>query len=225
MVRFSLAGSIRFLSPALLIGSLAVGGCAGSDMTSSTEAGSIVSPSVTSDLDDDSVDSTTAPTPVSTTDVAAVSTSPKEDSTTISSEVPAEPVLPHGEGSGCVVQGDTLPDGRWFGYVAAADEAGLSFDLACWFIGEEANMVAAQDGEESPVPNDYYVRNKNARLRNVPVGDSTVVFWLLTPGSPDEAAVDYSFWLANASDRPYQPGAWIVVESGVVSTLTEQYTP
>ncbi len=225
MVRFSLVGSIQGLGPALMAGALVLGACAGSDTETSSDVGSTTAPTVSSDLAQGAVDPTTEPTPPSTTDAVAASTTTKEDPSTTGTTVSEEPISPHGEGSGCVVQGDTLPDGHWFGYVAAADEAGLSFDLACWFIGEEANLAAAQDGEESPVPNDYYVRNQNNRLRNVPVGDWTVAFWLPSPGSPDEAAVDYPFWLANSGARPFQPGVWIVVEDGAVSTLTEQYTP
>ena len=38
-------------------------------------------------------------------------------------------------GSGCTLEGGTLPDGRWFGFISFAAETEIDFDLACWFSG------------------------------------------------------------------------------------------
>ena len=69
-------------------------------------------------------------------------------------------------GAGCTpATTDTLPPGRWFGYITDAQPEELTFDLACWFEGAAAATAAAKDGEESPPPNDYYIRNQSDRLR------------------------------------------------------------
>ena len=45
----------------------------------------------------------------------------------------------------------------------------ITFDLIQFFTGEAATKAAAEDGQESPPPNDYYIRNVNSRLRTLPV--------------------------------------------------------
>jgi hypothetical protein len=51
----------------------------------------------------------------------------------------------------------------------APDRPTITFDLIQFFTGEAATKAAAEDGEESPPPNDYYIRNVNSRLRTLPV--------------------------------------------------------
>jgi len=46
------------------------------------------------------------------------------------------PTAERATGSGCAPPADdTLPDGRWFGFVDQAGADALDFDLACWFTG------------------------------------------------------------------------------------------
>ena len=47
--------------------------------------------------------------------------------------------------------------------------ATITFDLIQFFTGEAATKAAAEDGQGSPAPNDYYIRNVNPRLRTLPV--------------------------------------------------------
>lgn len=61
--------------------------------------------------------------------------------------------------------------GKDFGYFTAVQSAKapvrLSFDRALFLTGEAANKAAAEHGDESPVPNDYYVVNDNTTLRTL----------------------------------------------------------
>jgi hypothetical protein len=56
-----------------------------------------------------------------------------------------------------------LADGRHPVYLKTVDpdRPTITFDLIQFFTGEAATKAAAEDGEESPPPNDYYIRNVN----------------------------------------------------------------
>lgn len=130
-------------------------------------------------------------------------------------------------GSGCTPPtGNGLPDGRWFGFVDAPQADELSFDLACWFSGTAAVAAADEDGEESPPPNDYHIRNQSDLLRTLPVDPSTEVAWLPDPGDPESyEVVTYAFWRDEQSDRGFAPGIWVNIEDGQVISIEEQYVP
>ncbi len=131
------------------------------------------------------------------------------------------------DGSGCTPGTDELPDGEWFGYLDEVAATELTFDLACWFSLPASAQAAAEDGEESPPPNDYYVRNNNPMLRTVPVADEVQVSWLPSMGGPDLATIDYAAWITARAERGNlgQPGVWLVVTDGEVTSITEQYVP
>jgi hypothetical protein len=101
----------------------------------------------------------------------------------------------------------------------------LEFDLACWFDGDAAIQAAAEDGEESPPPNDYYVRNVNEQTRQVPVGDGVEVVFYPDGDPSNETTVEYGEWDALVVERGYELGVWIVVEEGEISGITEQWVP
>ena len=128
--------------------------------------------------------------------------------------------------SGCTPGTTELPDGEWFGYVDNASTTAIMFDLACWFSGTAAEQAAAEDGQESPPPNDYYVRNVNATVRTVPAAAGAEVKWLPNTGDPTTATtVDYVTWLAERESRDFQPGVWLTVADGMVTFVEEQYVP
>ncbi|MDH3540530.1 MAG: GerMN domain-containing protein [Acidimicrobiia bacterium] len=128
--------------------------------------------------------------------------------------------------SGCTPGTGELPDGEWFGFVNDVTEDAVIFDLACWFTGTAAEQAAAEDGEESPPPNDYYVRNVNATLRTVPVAAGAEVNWLPDTGDPTTATtVDFMTWLAQRDSRLFQPGIWLTVADGSVTFVEEQFVP
>jgi hypothetical protein len=209
--------SSRFLTLliAALVAAAACGNADAADGTSTTApaAGSTTEPPVP-ETPTTAASTTTEPT--STTEPTAGEAS----STTVDTNTLAG-------GSGCTPGGTELPDGEWFGYVDSADPAVLGFDLACWFGGEAAILASAEDGEESPPPNDYYVRNANPAIRQVPVGEADVV-WLPNVGDPtSEETVGYGEWLVfrQGRDPLLQPGVWITIEGGVITLVTEQYVP
>ena len=129
-------------------------------------------------------------------------------------------------GSGCTPGTTELPDGEWFGYVGDVTATDLTFDLACWFTGPAAEQAAAEDGQESPPPNDYYVRNVNTTVRTAPAAAGAEVKWLPNTGDPTTATtVDYVTWLAERESRDFQPGVWLTVADGMVTFVEEQYVP
>ncbi|MDH3300207.1 MAG: hypothetical protein OES24_06835, partial [Acidimicrobiia bacterium] len=102
----------------------------------------------------------------------------------------------------------------------------LGCGLACWFTGRAAEEAASEDGEESPPPNDYYIRNDNEQLRTLEVDPSTEVAWLPNPGDPASVeTVGYSAWLAEQPGRDFAPGVWLTVDDGRITAMEEQYVP
>jgi len=177
----------------------------------------------------------TARAPSTTTTAPTATTS--EESTTIASAVSttttavATTVADTNElasGSGCTPGDVELPDGTWFGFVVDANADELQFDLACWFSGEAAIAATAEDGEESPPPNDYYIRNLNPAVRTLAIGEADV-FWLPNTGDPASAeTVEYGEWMVYRDARPeaeFQPGVWVTITDGVVTHVEEQYVP
>lgn len=129
-------------------------------------------------------------------------------------------------GSGCSPGDWPLPDGRWFGFVDEASEVEVTFDLACWFSGEAAAEAAAEDGEESPPPNDFHIRNANELLREESFAGGARAEWMTNPSDPATTTTGtYLDWLAARTDRPFQPGVWLEVVDGEVVALEEQYVP
>jgi hypothetical protein len=129
--------------------------------------------------------------------------------------------------SECAPGPGALPDGLYFGFIGAALDNTFEFDLACWFSGAPATQAAAQDGQESPPPNDYYIRNTNKTERTVAVASSDVpVAWLSNPGSPTTTEITYNQWLSYQGAGPaYQPPIWITIRNGAVIDIVEQYLP
>jgi hypothetical protein len=132
---------------------------------------------------------------------------------------------PRPDGSGCDPgEGSGLGDGRWFGYATSAEDDELTFDLACWFSGEAAVLAAAADGEESPPPNDYYVRNANALTRTLRPGPEVPVTWYPEIGDPNSAAeTTYAGWATERGEAPL--GLWVTISAGRVTSLVEQWVP
>lgn len=132
-----------------------------------------------------------------------------------------------------------LEDGRHFGFIETIDASGaLAFDLAYFYTGAEANEQAAARGDETPVPNDYYVVNDNPRLRDLQLApdasisvfdwnhccDERVLIDVTTfaevMASPDGfVEVDGALYYGTLS--PY----WLTVEGGLVTAIEEQYLP
>ena len=129
--------------------------------------------------------------------------------------------------SACAPGPGPLPDGLYFGFMGGASTDAFEFDLACWFSGEPANAAAKADGEESPPPNDYYIRNANETLRREPVASGSIsVAWIPDFGTPATTDITYTQWLSNRDfGQTYVPPVWITVKDGAVVDIVEQWLP
>lgn len=124
-----------------------------------------------------------------------------------------------------------LADGRHPVYLKTVDpdRPTITFDLIQFFTGEAATKAAAEDGEESPPPNDYYIRNVNSRLRTLPVrSDAPITVNVLAAGSTGSSTKDVSVTLdelasyfPNSGTAPF----WITVEQGQVTKIAQQFLP
>lgn len=161
-----------------------------------------------------------------TSTTAPGTTQPSPTTTVPSTTTTESPVTDEAEGSGCTPGQGDLGDGRWFGYVLATTSGSLEFDLACWFTGDAATRAAAEDGEESPPPNDYYVRNVNETTRTLDVAADTPVVWFPQIGDPtSETTTTYQDWLGGVEERDFMLGVWLEVEGGAVVSIHEQWVP
>jgi hypothetical protein len=174
----------------------------------------------------DATTTSEAPGTTTTSEQATTTTTLLPTTTTIppsTSSTEADPLAP--EGSGCTPETAELPDGEWYGQVDDFDATGISFDLACWFTGEAADVAADEDGEESPPPNDYYVRNENDEVRLLTVTVDTPVTWYPS-GDPNDV-VDGTFadWTEYLESQEFRLGIWVTVLGGQVTEIVEQWVP
>jgi hypothetical protein len=124
-----------------------------------------------------------------------------------------------------------LADGRHPVYLKTVDpgQQTITFDLIQFFAGEAATKAAAEDGQESPPPNDYYIRNVNPRLRTLPVrSGAPITVNVLAAGSTGNATKDVSVTLdelagyfPNSGTAPF----WITVDQGQVTKVAQQFLP
>jgi hypothetical protein len=124
-----------------------------------------------------------------------------------------------------------LADGRHPVYLESVDpgQRSITFDLIQFFTGDAATKAAAEDHEESPPPNDYYIRNVNPRLRTLPVRDDTpITVNVLAAQSTGSATKDVPVTLAklatyfpNSGTAPF----WITVAQDQVTKIAQQYLP
>lgn len=128
-------------------------------------------------------------------------------------------------GSGCTPGPGALPDGTWFGYVSEPTATELEFDLACWFSGAGAIEATLEDGEESPPPNDYYIRNSSSDTRAIPVSPTVTVRWLPPDDIVNLTEIAYEQWLEVGPERSWQPAVWLEIDNGEVTSIEEQYQP
>jgi hypothetical protein len=124
-----------------------------------------------------------------------------------------------------------LADGRHPVYLKTVDPGRqmITFDLIQFFTGEAATKAAAEDNQESPPPNDYYIRNVNPKLRTLPVrAGAPITVNVLAAQSTGSATKDVSVtlaklasWFPNSGTPPF----WITVEQGQVTKIAQQYLP
>jgi hypothetical protein len=134
---------------------------------------------------------------------------------------------------------DTLPDGEYFGFIKGMDTSArtMSFDLACFFTGDEANRIAASRGDEVPVPNDVYIVNDNTKVRTLtfdPAAELKLIDW--NRCCEHAAGADMEAFASAVDSGDFQEfdgfryaGAmstyWVTIENGRVVTIEEQFLP
>lgn len=133
-------------------------------------------------------------------------------------------------GSGCVAP-TKLPNGFWYGY-ATASGGKISFDLACFYYGQESALAMAEDGVDG---GEFYDRNDSSALRALtPSGDfKCTVFKYMGIGAPEGQTHDFSetqsggmSLLATRSAALGRPMPIVVaVVNGVVKAAIELYIP
>lgn len=135
-----------------------------------------------------------------------------------------------GGGTRATTEQVVLEDGRHLVLIKTVDPGRrtVTFDLLQWFEGEAAAKAAAEDGEESPPPNDYYVRNVNPRLRTLPITPDarlTLTRVTLSPGGSGSGSANVEVDLATLAAKGPDHLFWATVQGGRIVTLEEQYVP
>ena len=128
-----------------------------------------------------------------------------------------------------------------FGFIRSASRAAgsvtVAFDEAEWLSGKEAQRAAEEDGEVppgQPVPNDYYIRNRDTSTRTLEVAAEAKITArrceLCRNGKPGNLA-DFvaAFGKTGQSYRDDYRGAesqyWVTIADGRVVAIDEQYRP
>lgn len=118
-----------------------------------------------------------------------------------------------------------LADGRHPVRLEGVDsgKGSITFDLVQWYFGEDAAREAAKDHQESPPPNDYYVRNVSPKLRTMATAaDATITVNNLL-NSNDSVPVSLPKLASLTRDR--SPILWITVRHNQVLRISEQWVP
>ena len=76
-----------------------------------------------------------------------------------------------------MLEGDVLPDGDWFGFIEGLNDPPtlITFDLACYFDGDQAEPAAVADGHPVPLEFFPYIRNQNPKVFTIPVAGNARV--------------------------------------------------
>lgn len=118
-----------------------------------------------------------------------------------------------------------------FAFVAKASTKGstveLSLDYADFLTGDAAAKAAAADGEESPPPNDYYISNKNTKLRTFAVkkGAKFIVMGADPDDTSELSAAQFASAISSNLDGAADAGYWFVIKDEMIRSGKEQWTP
>jgi hypothetical protein len=128
-----------------------------------------------------------------------------------------------------------------FGYIRSVSTAGpvatLAFDEAQFLTGADAQKAAEDDGVVAPgepVPNDYYIRNRDKATRTLRIAnDATITAKRCRPcrnGRPGELGPFLASFMEGRQTfaDPYRGKYslyWLTIEDGEVVAIDEQYVP
>jgi hypothetical protein len=129
-----------------------------------------------------------------------------------------------------------LADGRHAGYVTAIDGSArtITVDVIQFLTGDAANEAFHQDHPEvgGNVPNGYYIRNVNTRLRTLPVRQNATVHVVWRDGDAgtepitfDELPGYFADDLNPDDGRLWYDPFWLTVHDDRVESIVEQYIP
>lgn len=113
-----------------------------------------------------------------------------------------------------------------------ADAGTLVVDVIQFLTGDAARKASMADGHGAEVPNDYYIRNVNPKLRTLSFAETAEVTVLdISVGGRDAArsvpadvatlARVVGLRVGPGDDNPF----WITVAGGRVLKVEEQYLP
>ena len=162
---------------------------------------------------------------IATVSYLALSSSSDRPTAPVASVPPVSLKAPTGDGGATSTDPVVLADGRHPVLLKAIDagRGTVTFDLVQFFRDEEATREAAKDHQESPPPNDSYMRNVNPRLRTLPVGAGASITANQLAGSNQDIPVT----LAKLSSltRAGSGVFWITVRGGQIVQVAEQWSP
>ena len=111
----------------------------------------------------------------------------------------------------------------------------MTFDLTEFLTGEAATKAAIEDGvieEGDPVPDDYYIRNRNPLLRTMPLAEEVkllIIDWEadleLFRGQLAPLADAFERNHANAGNYRNTSPYWLRVQDGRILKIQKQYLP
>ena len=118
-----------------------------------------------------------------------------------------------------------LEDGRHPVLLKSLDLDGrtVTFDLLEFYVGDAAARAWAQDHPgvtEAPALNGYYIRNKNTRLRSLPVAGGAIAKIVDTLDNSTRR-IDLNQLVGPFAGRPF----WLDVLEGKVTAIEEQFIP
>jgi hypothetical protein len=118
-----------------------------------------------------------------------------------------------------------LADGRHPALLKSVDpgRSAITFDVIQFYQGDDATREAAKDHQESPPPNDLYIRNVSPRLRTLPLRADTTITVNGLLSTQENTPVSLAK-LATLT-RTYSPVFWITVRHDQVVKIAEQWTP
>jgi hypothetical protein len=133
-------------------------------------------------------------------------------------------------GSGCILYGDVLLDGVWFGFAKAVSNGVITFDLGCFFTGAAADAAANADyGGTDGAEEGFHIRNQNPKTFPVTIAPTAQVYYVDQAGPtwfPE--LIPLASWPSTTSWLPC-PGdscaVWLYVNGGQATGIVEQYLP
>lgn len=168
----------------------------------------------------------------STSPASFTTPSPSDEPTPTSTSSPTQEPSPSQEPS------DQAPLGEGRHFVMAeevtgsGDDLALVLDLAYFLTGDDANEAAAEHGNETPVPNGYFIVNDNPKLRTVPLSSSATVTYIPVEACCDGQEGDLAAWADSVngvvqSDYPHAASTWwwVTVRAGRIVAVEQQYLP